>query len=158
MDSFSKGTGQVLRRARLRRGLTLRDLSTLSKGRFKPSVVGGYERGERAISLQRFCELAELYGIPPDRLLAEVLGALAPEGRDEIIIDLTRLSQVHEPERDAVAEFIDQLRARRRDYLSEIVTLRAGDVEALALERRVRPARLLTQLRPALVERAPEDT
>ena len=44
------------------------------------------------------------------------------------------------------------IKARRRDYLSDVVTLRSGDVEALALERRVRPGRLLSHLRPAMVE------
>src|SRR5438309_276528 len=106
VDAFSKAAGQTLRRARVRRGLTLRDLMTVSQGRFKASVVGGYERGERAISLERFCDLAVVYGIPPDRLLAEVLGQLEPEGREEVVIDLNRLSLVEESERGPLAEFL----------------------------------------------------
>src|SRR5207244_4441372 len=63
---FADAVGQVLRRARRARGFTLRDVHVRSRGRFKPSAVGGYERGERAISLDRFSQLAELYDCPPD--------------------------------------------------------------------------------------------
>ena len=46
--------GRALRRARLARGLTLRQVGERSLGAFKPTAVAGYERGERAISLKRF--------------------------------------------------------------------------------------------------------
>src|ERR671918_124174 len=83
--------GEVLRDARRRLGLTIREAAARSGTRFRPSAIGGYERGERAISLERFCDMAALYGIPPDRLLADVLDRLRPEGRAEVMIDLTRL-------------------------------------------------------------------
>jgi transcriptional regulator with XRE-family HTH domain len=77
--------GRALRRARTARGLTLRDVGIRSAGSLTPTAVAGYERGERKISLQRFCELAVFYGIEPERLLAE---ALHSEDR-ELIVDLT---------------------------------------------------------------------
>ncbi|MGH2699518.1 MAG: helix-turn-helix domain-containing protein [Actinomycetota bacterium] len=64
-DRFSNALGEVLRRARKQRGMTLDDVRRRSRGRFKSSAVGGYERGERAISLERFCDLSEMYGVPP---------------------------------------------------------------------------------------------
>jgi transcriptional regulator with XRE-family HTH domain len=77
--------GRALRRARTARGFTLRDVGIRSGGLFSPSAVAGYERGERAISLQRFSDLATFYGVAPEDLLAE---ALHPDDL-EPIVDLT---------------------------------------------------------------------
>lgn len=63
--------GRALRRARKARGLTLRDVGMQSGGVFTPTAVAGYERGERAISLQRFCDIAAFYGVAPEDLLTE---------------------------------------------------------------------------------------
>jgi transcriptional regulator with XRE-family HTH domain len=77
--------GGALRRARIARGLTLREVGIQSEGRFTPTAVAGYERGERNISVRRFCELTVFYGIEPERPLAE---ALHP-GDGESVVDLT---------------------------------------------------------------------
>jgi transcriptional regulator with XRE-family HTH domain len=131
------------------RGFTLREVSAASRGRFKPSVVGGYERGERSISLERFVELARFYGMPADRLLADALAGLEPDGRGKLVIDLTRLSAIAEEDQRTVSEFVNRVRAQRGDYVGETLTLRSGDVEAMALEARTKPKRLLASLRPA---------
>lgn len=59
-----------------------------SKGAFSPTAVAGYERGERSITLERFCKLAELYGFEPARLLAEIVGAPS-----DIVVDLASLEE-----------------------------------------------------------------
>jgi transcriptional regulator with XRE-family HTH domain len=60
-------------------------VETNTDGEFKASVVGAYERGERAISVQRFSRLAEIYGTPASELL--------PAPTDpELVIDLDQLS------------------------------------------------------------------
>ena len=79
--------GRALREARHARGLTLRDVGIRSGGTFTPTAVAGYERGERAISLQRFCELAAFYNMAPQDLLAEALNL---DDR-EPVVDLTSL-------------------------------------------------------------------
>jgi BldD-like DNA-binding protein len=56
-----------------------------------------------------------------------------------------------------VAEFIHRVRAQRGDYLSEVVTLRSGDLEALALTTQLRPDALLGSLGPAIRARALSD-
>jgi transcriptional regulator with XRE-family HTH domain len=81
--------GRALRRARQARRFTLREVGIRSGGIFTPTTVAGYERGERAISLQRFCELATFYGVAPEDLLAE---GLHPGDR-EPIVDLTPLEE-----------------------------------------------------------------
>jgi transcriptional regulator with XRE-family HTH domain len=130
--------------------MTLRDVTSRSHGRFKPSVLGAYERGERNISLSRFCELAEMYGFPPDRLLADVFARLDPAGRQEIAIDLNRLTLIPGEEGKVVAQFVHKLKSQRADYMTDVITLRSGDIEAISLEASQTPNTLLRTLQPAL--------
>ena len=44
------------------------EVEAFTDGEFKASVVGAYERGERAISVQRLTRLAEVYGVGPTEL------------------------------------------------------------------------------------------
>lgn len=85
VDDFNYALGQRLRAARRHRGWSLGDVETHTDGEFKASVVGAYERGERAISVQRFSRLSEIYGTPPSDLL--------PAAQDpEVVIDLNALT------------------------------------------------------------------
>jgi len=154
VNPFSGVAGEVLRHARRSRGLTLQEAAARSHGRFAPTSIAGYERGERHISLERFCDLADLYGIPPDRLLAEVLRTIRPEGRREVVIDLTRLGMLDLRDRELVEAFADAVRAQRGRTDSTELVLRSGDVEALALQSRERPARLMERLSEILAEEA----
>ena len=79
MGTIVIDVGRALRRARTARGLTLRDVGVRSEGRFSPSAVAGYERAERSISLERFCQLATFLGVAPERLLSEILHPDDPE-------------------------------------------------------------------------------
>jgi transcriptional regulator with XRE-family HTH domain len=60
----------------------LGELESYTGGEFKASVVGAYERGERALSVQRLVRLAEIYAVPAADLL--------PLGQSErgVLIDL----------------------------------------------------------------------
>lgn len=82
-----------LRAARRQRGWSLGDVEASTGGEFKASVVGAYERGERAISVHRFVRLAHVYAVPPGELLplnsthgsVIDLDALAGEGADDLV-------------------------------------------------------------------------
>ena len=130
MGGISVEIGNGLRRARQERGLTLRDLSRLSGGKYKPTSVAGYERGERAISVERFCDLCRLYDIPPPVLLEEIVRAVrtTPEPH----IDITLLEPLGSAEAALVSGFVREIRALRRGPSSQTIVLRAGDVEILA--------------------------
>ena len=71
-DDFAAATGEVLRQVRTGRSLSLRQVTVRSGGRFKPSSVASYERGERQISLERFFSLAEVYDVAPERIVAAI--------------------------------------------------------------------------------------
>src|SRR6059058_6354500 len=61
--------GERLRAIRRQKGLSLHDVEARSGMEFKASVLGAYERGERAISVPRLLRLAEIYQVPGDQLL-----------------------------------------------------------------------------------------
>ena len=84
-DEFNYVLGQRLRAARRQRGWSLGDVEQNTAGEFKASVVGAYERGERAISVHRFVRLAEAYATSAPDLLP------APPDPD-LVIDLDALN------------------------------------------------------------------
>jgi len=140
--------GQHLRRVRNLRGWTLQEVARRTRGRFKASSLGGYERGERSISIERFIELARVYAVPPVHLLAEIVAESQPQR--ELTIDLTRLERVTEEDRGMVQDFVAQIEARRGKPMTGQVHLRADDIVVLAEASAVPPEQLLDRLRPAL--------
>jgi transcriptional regulator with XRE-family HTH domain len=71
-DRFAIVAGEVLREIRMGRNLSLRQVTVRSGGRFKPSSVASYERGERQISLERLFALADVYQVAPERITAAI--------------------------------------------------------------------------------------
>jgi len=65
--------GRRLREARRAAGLTLREAAARSGGRFRPTSIAGYERGERSISVERLAELAAIYQRSPSSILEEAM-------------------------------------------------------------------------------------
>ena len=58
---------------------------------FKASSLASYERGERAISFERFFKLTALYDISPSRLFADVTRRV--EGRPSVRIDVEQVGR-----------------------------------------------------------------
>lgn len=130
MEGIGVEIGNRLRRARRARGFTLRDVSRLSKDKYKPTSVAGYERGERTISLERFCDLCQLYDVPPPAFLAEILRSA--KATPEPDIDVEVLESLGSAEAALVSGFVREIQALHRGQPSETIVLRAGDVEVLA--------------------------
>lgn len=148
---FDRAVGAALRRARDAGRLTLHDVELRSHGRFKPSTVAGYERGERSISLERFTRLATLYERPPDELLGEILDDLYPVARGGLMIDESRLGLVEEPAREAVRWLLRRVRDRRGAEPSAVLTIRSGDLRVAILRTGEEPGAVLRKLEPAVV-------
>jgi transcriptional regulator with XRE-family HTH domain len=140
MEQLALEIGRAIRRARLDRGMTLKSLADSSAGRFRPTSLAGYERGERTISVVRFCELCRLLDLQPGRLLQEITRTVYGDGEPRI--DLTKLEALHEPEGELLAGFIKQVLGQRAEPDSETIALRAGDVEVLASVAGTTPAEL----------------
>src|SRR5256714_14646270 len=61
---YARALGSKLRAIRAQQHLSLHGVERKSGGRWKAVVVGSYERGDRAVSVQRLAELAGFYGVP----------------------------------------------------------------------------------------------
>jgi len=154
-EEILEETGHALRRARRARGLTLRDVGTDSQGQFKPTAVAGYERAERAISLERFCALAQLYGMSPERLLSQILWRIG--GRPEPILDRRRVPDLPSDEAGTIGDFIEEVRRLRGNSNGETITIRIEDLEVLATVTGHQLWEFLEHLRPALIVDASRD-
>ena len=87
----------MLRQIRTGRSLSLRQVTVRSGGRFKPSSIASYERGERQISLERLFALADVYGVAAERIVAAIAHSLETHegegraanvgGRDVVVLD-----------------------------------------------------------------------
>jgi len=110
-DQFNASLGQRLRMARRQRGWSLGDVEEMTGGEFKASVVGAYERGERAISVQRFVRIAEIYGFHPSDLLPTK--STVESASETLTIDLDALAA---DDGDQLAErFLNAIRLLRKE-------------------------------------------
>ena len=110
VDKFGAALGSRLRAARRQKGWSLSDVEVLTDGEFKASVVGAYERGERAISVQRLVRVADIYGMSAPDLLPM---SVNPEFSQ--VIDLDRISA---GEGDIAERFIAAVHLLRSGSLS----------------------------------------
>ncbi|HEV3226436.1 MAG TPA: helix-turn-helix transcriptional regulator, partial [Acidimicrobiales bacterium] len=81
---YGRKVGERLRAIRRQKGLSLQDVEATSRQEFKASVLGAYERGERAISVPRLQRLARFYSVPVDQLLPREDGETTSD-----VLDLT---------------------------------------------------------------------
>lgn len=77
---FNGRVGETLRATRRLKGMSLQEVEGLSNQEFKASVLGAYERGERAISVPRLWRLARFYGVEIAQLLPIDETTIASDG------------------------------------------------------------------------------
>ena len=144
-DGYAREVGLQLRLVRQRLRLSLQAVESMSEQEFKASVLGAYERGERAISVPRLQRLAKLYDVPVDNLLPEAHPIAEPSGVDgnaeragndrrgegRIILDLSKLDRVKEPERELLRRFVRMIQLQRQDTSSTRITIRAADLRSI---------------------------
>jgi transcriptional regulator with XRE-family HTH domain len=140
--------GNRLRAIRRQKGLSLHDVEARSGMEFKASVLGAYERGERAISVPRLLRLAEIYQVPGDQMLprdTEVDGDLtqSDEAFDEsFTIDLQRLRDLDDPEASVLSRYAATIQLQRQDFNGRLLTIRRDDLRVLAAVLGRRPEEL----------------
>ncbi len=134
--------GARLRIVRRQKRLSLQAVEAASAHEFKASVLGAYERGERAISVPRLQRLARLYDVPVDQLLP---GELAQSGAggvrstasmlvgrgDKIRIDLAQLKDRTGPEAAALQRFLATIQVERQDFNGQVLTVRGDDLRVI---------------------------
>ena len=129
-----------LRTIRHGKGLSLREVQILSNGSIPAVVLGSYERGDRALSVNKAIQLAALYQMPLSYLLVE------PESRSEnpsrVVIDLRRLRLLiadrsfiigDADQMRSVITFISGVAQIRHDWNGEVLSLRESDLTLIAM-------------------------
>ena len=122
--------GKALRNIRKQRGFTLRDVERESSGRWKAVVVGSYERGDRALTLNKALGLAVFYGVPLDQLLGLASTSAGEPSRLIIALSAVRRSARSLPEE--LIRFLQEICRLRSDWNGELLSLRNSDAIPLA--------------------------
>ncbi len=145
--SYAKALGARLRAIRTQQGLSLHGVEEKSRGRWKAVVVGSYERGDRAVTVQRLAELADFYGVPVAELLPEGQNALAAaEPPPRLVIDLERLQTVPADRAAPLARYTASIQSQRGDYNGRVLSIRQDDLRTLAVIYDETPSQLTDEL------------
>ncbi|MGC1512779.1 MAG: transcriptional regulator [Acidimicrobiales bacterium] len=157
--SYAAKVGKRLRAIRKQKRLSLQEVESQSSQEFKASVLGAYERGERAISVPRLQRLAAFYSIPVDQLLPRMEARGAVEVIDlgeektsttvpgPVTIDLRRITDAAAtPERERLGRFLQALQLQRGDFNGRMLTVRRDDIWALGAILDTPPAKASTRL------------
>ncbi len=132
---YGRAVGERLRRIRRQKHLSLQEVEASSAQEFKASVLGAYERGERAISVPRLHRLAMFYKVPVDQLLPSMSEEVdAPAEIDKVgaKIDLTRLEHLNGNESEMLARYLRMIQVQRQDFNGRVLTIRRDDMRAIA--------------------------
>ena len=146
---YAKKVGTRLRAIRKQKGLSLQEVEATSQQEFKASVLGAYERGERAISVPRLQRLARFYNVPVDQLLPREddtgehdvidIDAEAAALSGSVTIDLVQLESLEMPEADLLGRYLNMIQVQRGDFNGRVLTIRRDDLRALACLLEVAP-------------------
>ncbi|HVX19392.1 MAG TPA: transcriptional regulator [Acidimicrobiales bacterium] len=136
--AYARLVGVRLRGIRRQKRMSLQEVERDSALEFKASVLGAYERGERAISVPRLQRLARFYRVPVSQLLPGDDGDDGAEpsetGRapDKLILDLTKLDALATTEGALLARFLGMIQVQRQDFNGRMLTIRGDDLRAVA--------------------------
>ena len=134
---YSRKVGDRLRVIRKQKRLSLQEVESSSEEEFKASVLGAYERGERAISVPRLERLAKFYSVPVDQLLprediSEPETDASATAVKKLGIDLIKLNQLSGQPFEMLSRFLKMIQVQRQDFNGKVMTVRTIDTRAIA--------------------------
>ena len=138
-EEYGQKVGERLRLIRRQKRLSLQDVEMASNQEFKASVLGAYERGERAISVPRLQRLARFYRVPVDQLLPyneddpdeeSARRGDVPDGGAKL--DLTKLEHLNGTEAETLGRYLRMIQVQRQDFNGRVLTVRRDDMRAIA--------------------------
>lgn len=134
---YSQQVGERLRVIRKQKRLSLQEVEAQSDQEFKASVLGAYERGERALSVPRLDRLAQFYRVPIEQLLPrEVTGseaaAIDSPINKKLAIDVSKLMQLSGSPFEMLARYLRLIQVQRQDFNGRVITVRGDDTRAIA--------------------------
>lgn len=140
-SEYGRRVGERLRAIRRQKRLSLQEVEAASDQEFKASVLGAYERGERAISVPRLERLASFYNVPIDQLLPRtttvgvtpgLVDLTERTGRAGVMLDLTALDSVPGAEGEMLGRYLGMIQVQRQDFNGRVLTVRQDDLRAIA--------------------------
>ena len=137
-EGYAKALGARLRAIRMQQHLSLHGVERKSAGKWKAVVVGSYERGDRAVSVQRLAELADFYGVPVSDLLPPDDSPFASGGGgntplNRIVLNLDKVAALNDPNADVLRRFTASIQRQRGDLGNRNLPVRHEDLRTLAL-------------------------
>jgi transcriptional regulator with XRE-family HTH domain len=128
-----------IRQLRRQRGWSLKEVAKRSGGKITALAMGAYERSERSISLAKLIEIAELFSLPLICLIATPLARATKNlTNGRVIYDLRTLAKLPESEwKRLLTTYLQEIAMRRGDWGGEVLSLRATDLENIALALQV---------------------
>lgn len=145
-SEYARALGGRLRAIRTQQGLSLHGVEEKSQGRWKAVVVGSYERGDRAVTVQRLSELAEFYHVPVSELLPGALPGGAAEPPPRLVLDLEALSSVPPERSGPLQRYTATIQSQRGDYNGRVLSIRQDDLRTLAVIYDQSPSSLTEEL------------
>ena len=134
-ENYSFKVGERLRLVRRQKRMSLQEVEAESSHEFKASVLGAYERGERAISVPRLSRLAQFYEVPVGQLLPRGDGVVDDSSTSldqQVTIDLDRLARVPGAEAAVLGRFLAMIQGQRREFNGSSLTIRRDDLRTIA--------------------------
>ena len=134
-ENYSFKVGERLRLVRRQKRMSLQEVEAESGHEFKASVLGAYERGERAISVPRLSRLAHFYEVPVGQLLPRGDGVTEDAAMSldqQVTIDLDRLARVPGAEAAVLGRFLAMIQAQRPEFNGSSLTIRRDDLRTIA--------------------------
>jgi transcriptional regulator with XRE-family HTH domain len=141
-EGYAKALGARLRAIRMQQHLSLHGVERKSGGKWKAVVVGSYERGDRAVSVQRLADLADFYGVPVSDLLPPEDNPFANSGGgggsgatplNRIVLNLDKVAVLADPNADVLRRFTASIQRQRGDLGNRTLPVRHEDLRTLAL-------------------------
>jgi transcriptional regulator with XRE-family HTH domain len=136
--AYSRQVGERLRVIRKQKRLSLQEVEAQSEQEFKASVLGAYERGERALSVPRLDRLAQFYAVPVEQLLprevtgSEATAALSSPSNKKLAIDVAKLVQLSGSPFEMLARYLRLIQVQRQDFNGRVITVRGDDTRSIA--------------------------
>jgi transcriptional regulator with XRE-family HTH domain len=138
--------GARLRAVRRQQRLSLHDVEVASSLEFRASVLGAYERGERAITVSRLHRLALFYRVPVAEMVEHEERAEPSQADRPLTIDLLALRRLEGGEADLLARYVRAIELERGDFNGRVLTIRRSDAMVLAIILRCRPDQVPARL------------
>ena len=137
-SAYGQQVGERLRVIRKQKRMSLQEVEAQSHQEFKASVLGAYERGERALSVPRLDRLSQFYAVPVEQLLprevtgTEAAAALASPTIKKLAIDVAKLVQLKGAPFEMLARYLKLIQVQRQDFNGRVITVRGDDIRSIA--------------------------